>query len=158
MPWTVARTECNRERRAALNVERHGFGSYLPRYRNPHGDIRLLFPRYLFVCWNEAWQRLLRIDGLVRLLLSGDHPGNVHENFIQNLKSMQGRDGIIKLAPEPERFKPHQKLQVVRGQFKNLIASYEGISARNRELAYVDFLGRKVKVEFEDGHLAAWPA
>lgn len=144
-------TKPNLERRAARHVRRLGFETYIPIYKNHQSKTRLLFPRYLFVSFADCFAKIYRSDGLYSVLGTDDGPARIGEAEVDRWRAEEEE----MLRGPCDRFKLGQRLRVVRGQFSEMLASYAGLSSRRRECAFVDLLGRPVRVEFKLGQLTA---
>ena len=153
--WYVVQTHVNAELKAAANLERQGFGIYLPRYRKRRSHarkidtvVRPLFPRYLFVAIDVATQRWRSIQstlGVSSLVCWSDKPASVGSSVIDALKAREDEGGFIKLVPKPA-FAPGDKVRIVEGAFTDSLALVEGISDQARVAVLLDLLGRKVRV------------
>jgi transcriptional antiterminator RfaH len=152
--WYVVRTHINGEARAASNLERQGFGVYLPRYltRRNHARkvdmvARPLFPRYLFVAIDLAAQRWRSIQstiGVSHLVSWGDSPASVGHDVIGALKDREDESGYVRLD-RGVGFSPGDKVRVLAGALVDSLATVE-INDRERVAILLDFLGRKVRV------------
>jgi transcription antitermination factor NusG len=154
MPWGLCVTEHHGEARAARELSRIGVRTILAKYYNHrHRHKCLLFPRYLFVDLVDHWRQITRTDYVQRLFTSGDNPCIVPNRFMAELQAKMKPDGTITMEPR-ERFTIGTRVEIIRGQFKSLLATYDGLSLRKQETALIEILGRKVRVEFQPGDLA----
>jgi transcriptional antiterminator RfaH len=153
--WYVVQTHVNAELKAATNLERQGFGIYLPRYRKRRSHarkidtvVRPLFPRYLFVAIDLATQRWRAIQstlGVSSLVCWSDKPASVEDGVINALKAREDECGFIKLVPR-SAFAPGDKVRIVEGAFIDSLALVEGVNDHARVAVLLDLLGRKVRV------------
>ena len=153
--WYVVQTHVNAEAKAAANLDRQGFGVYLPRYlkRRSHARkvdtvARALFPRYLFVAIDLATQRWRAIQstlGVSHLVCWSGEPASVEDGVINALKAREDQGGFIKLARR-SAFAPGDKVRIVEGAFIDNLALVEGVSDHERVAVLLDLLGRKVRV------------
>lgn len=153
--WYVVQTHINAETKAAANLGRQGFSTYLPRYlkRRSHARkvetvARPLFPRYLFVAIDIAAQRWRSIQstlGVSHLVCLGGQPARVDGGVIDALKAREDDLGFVVLAPRP-MFLPGDKVRIVDGAFVDSLALVEDISDRHRVAVLLNLLGRKVRV------------
>ena len=153
--WYVVQTHINREAKAATNLERQGFGVYLPRYlkRRSHARkidflARPLFPRYLFVAIDLATQRWRSIQstiGVSHLVSWGGKPASVDGGVINALKARENDAGFIKLE-RCAGFSRGDRVRVVKGAFVDNLALVENVSDHERVAVLLDLLGRKVRV------------
>jgi transcription antitermination factor NusG len=126
----------------------------LAKYRDQYRHKCLLFPRYLFVELINEWRQIFRVDYVQRLFTSGDKPCIVPNRFMAELQAKMKPDGTVAMEPR-ERFTIGDRVEIIRGQFKSLLAVYDGLSPRQQETALIEILGRKVRVEFQPGDLAS---
>lgn len=153
--WYVVQTRPHAEVKAARNLERQGFVTYLPRYLKRRRHARRseiiaapLFPRYLFVAADLAAQRWRAIHstfGVSQLVCHGNAPVAVRESILQDFWHQQDDNGFIHLESAP-RFSPGDKVRVSDGVFSTCFGLFEGMSDTQRVAILLDLLGRKVKV------------
>jgi transcription antitermination factor NusG len=154
MPWGLALTEHRSESRAARELSRIGVRTILAKYRDQYRHKLLLFPRYLFVDLIDEWRKIFRVNYVQRLFTSGDKPCIVPNRFMTELQAKMKPDGTVTMEPR-ERFTIGDRVEIIRGQFKSLLATYDGLSPRLQETALIEILGRKVRIEFQPGDLAS---
>ena len=147
--WAVVQTESQRERFAVKNLESGGFETYLPQIklrRVPEPRCYApLFPTYVFVRIVDRWHAASRMMGVIRLIMAGEQPARLSEDVMAEIRSREGRDGYIKLAPRT--LKNGARVRIISGQFQGHIGLYDGQSAKERERVLLDMLGRSVRVE-----------
>ena len=153
--WYVVQTRPHAEARAAQNLERQGFATYLPRYRKRRRHARRietvaapLFPRYLFVAADLASQRWRAIHstfGVSQLLCHGEAPVPVMEAILRELWCRQDDAGYVRLD-SAARFSPGDKVRISDGVFSACLGLFEGMTDSQRVAILLDLLGRKVKV------------
>ncbi|MBC9877533.1 transcriptional activator RfaH [Bradyrhizobium sp. INPA01-394B] len=153
--WYVVQTHVNAEAKAAANLGRQGFSTYLPRYlkRRSHARkvetvARPLFPRYLFVAIDLAAQRWRSIQstlGVSHLLCVGDKPIQVEEDVIAALRAREDNVGFIRLAKRPD-FSPGDQVRIVQGAFVDSLALVDDVSDHHRVAVLLNLMGRKVRV------------
>jgi transcriptional antiterminator RfaH len=153
--WYVVQTRPHCEAKAALHLQRQGFGAYLPRYLKRRRHARRidtvsapLFPRYLFVAADLASQRWRAIHstlGVSHLVCQGDAPAPVADAIVQQLWSRHDRAGYVRLDQAP-RFAPGDKVRVSDGVFSACLGLFESVTDGERVAILLDLLGRKVKV------------
>jgi transcriptional antiterminator RfaH len=154
--WSVVQSQPACERRAITHCERQGFTVYAPREkiisvkrgRKVHG-ARWLFPRYLFVWIEDQWQRLFNTIGVSTVLMNGEKPARVPEQFISDLKAREVR-GLIEL--KRSMFTKGQHVQVTGGLFVGKRGIYQGMTSRQREIILLEALG---SIELAPGLLRA---
>ncbi len=162
--WFVAHTQPHAEVKATLHLKRQGFESYVPRYLKRRRHARKLetvaaplFPRYLFVAVDvtaQRWRSIYSTVGVARLVCNGDEPTPVPDGIVDELKSREDINGLIKLQPLPS-FRPGDKIRVLDGAFSSCLGLFEGMAERERVAILLDLLGRKVRVVLEGDLVAA---
>lgn len=161
--WIVAISEPRYEERAAENIRRAGFETYIPRLRESlriqgRRVVRevLMFPRYLFVKVKDSWRFLLSTIGIISVIRSGgaDTPAHVDDTVIKYFRKQEGADGVIELSTPPE-FCYGQRVRVNSGCFVGLVGLYQGASSLERERVLLNMLGRPTPVSVSVGSLVA---
>jgi transcriptional antiterminator RfaH len=153
--WYVVQSQPNAELKAAANLNRQGFATYLPRYLKRRRHARRvevvpspLFPRYLFVAIDmstQRWRSIYSTVGVARLVCAGDTPAPVADQIIAALKQREDAAGFVKLERRPQ-FHPGDRIHVVEGVFADCFGLFDGMSDRDRVAILLDLLGRKVRV------------
>jgi len=161
--WYVVQTHPHAEARAAHQLERQGFASYLPRYLKRRRHARRLeivpapvFPRYLFVTIDLAAQRWRAIHstvGVSQLVCHGSDPAPLADHVIAQLRDREV-DGFVRL-PARSRFSPGDSVRVLDGAFASCIGLFEGMRDGERVAILLDLLGRKVRIVLEDDLIVA---
>ncbi len=145
MFWSVVQSQPACERRAITHIERQGFTLYAPREkiirivrgRKVH-TWRWLFPRYLFVWIEDQWQRLFSTIGVTTVLMNGDKPAKLPDEFVPDMKSRE-HHGLIEL--KRSRFNKGQQVQVTGGLFVGQRGIYQHQTSRQREIILLETLG-----------------
>jgi transcriptional antiterminator RfaH len=153
--WYVVQTRPHAEAKAAFNLERQGFVTYLPRYLKRRRHARRietvgtpLFPRYLFVAADlatQCWRAIHSTVGVSQLVCQGEEPVPVPETILQQFWQRHDDAGYVRLEATP-RFAPGDRVRVAGGVFSSCFGLFEGMSDTQRVAILVEFLGRKVKV------------
>ena len=153
--WYVVQSQPNAEQKAVFNLERQGFGTYLPRYlkrrRHAHRvDIvpTPLFPRYLFVTIDlsaQRWRSIVSTIGVSRLVCHGDRPAPIAGHILETLREREDMGGFVRLDLRPN-FRAGDKIRVLDGIFTDCLGLYEGMRDSDRVAILLDLLGRKVRV------------
>ena len=161
--WYIVRTHARAEVKAALNLERQGFATYLPRYLKRRRHARRveivpapLFPRYLFVAIDIAGQRWRSIQstfGVAQLVCNGDDPSAVSAAIVEELRQREDEKGFIQFARRG--FARGEKIRVVEGVFSACLGLFEGMTDHERVTVLLDLLGRKVRVVMDRDAVAA---
>jgi transcription antitermination factor NusG len=157
MPWTVAFTKPNLERCAARHLGRMGMVSYLPCYRNEYRHKQLLLPRYIFILIMPEWELAWRARGVVKVFMRDAKVPFNHEKIDGWLDDLRAREcnGVIDMKDDSCRFRPGQRLRVIRGQFARMMVTYDRRNSRGKDEGFVDIMGRKARVEFQPDQLSA---
>jgi transcription elongation factor/antiterminator RfaH len=150
--WSVACLTPNGERRAVLNLERQGFTSYSPRCR-VRRKVQALFPNYLFVKAEAVWRSLMGTRGIARVIMNGERPGLLPPGYVEALRAREGADGVIDI--DEARFQRGQAVRLTRGVMEDCEAIYDAPSGAERCYVLLSLLGRPVRVQVEEGSLAA---
>ena len=154
--WAVAMTQPNAEGKAVLNLERQGYETFLPKFREVvEVDGRrcsrsgVLFSRYVFVHLRDVWHSIMGTIGVSSLIKNGERPAVVERSVVDELKARTGADGFIDLSKPVVVRKAGDAVSVVGGPFYGFKGIYQGMTAHEREIVLLDMLGRKVRVELE---------
>lgn len=161
--WFIVRTHARNEIRAALNLERQGFPTYLPRYMKRRRHARRvenvpapLFPCYLFVAIDIAsqpWRSIQSTFGVAQLVCNGDTPAAVPGAAVDELRQREDAKGFVQLARRG--FARGQSIRVVEGLFSACLGLFEGMTDNERVTILLDLLGRKVRVDMDLDAVAA---
>jgi transcriptional antiterminator RfaH len=153
--WYVVQTHANGEVRAACNLVRQGFETYLPRYLKRRSHARKiervpapLFPRYLFVRMDVAtqrWRSVCSTFGVSRLVSNGSFPEPVPARVLNALRAREDAGGYVTLDRRP-KFALGEKVRVLTGVFADNLGLFDGMADRDRVAILLDLLGRKVRV------------
>lgn len=152
--WYVVYTHPSAEVKAAQNLERQGFRTYLPRYRKRRRHagrtemvLRPLFPRYVFVTVDllqDRWRAILSTFGVSDLLRHGSQPTPVPEGIVDTLKARE-TDGVVTEPSIAERLKIGDRVELIGGAFAQMICSFQGMADTERVVVLLDLLGRQVR-------------
>lgn len=136
--WRVVHAELQAEHIAFNSIQESGFVAFFPRIlsatKGHAARILPLFPRYLFVSFNDAdpWGKILRCRGVARLItfLPGQ-PARVPDAEIVRLMALgRAGDGVIDdRAPKFPRLMSGDSVEVLDGAF----AGWKGIVERSRD-------------------------
>src|SRR5262245_40932394 len=153
--WYVVQTRPHAENKAAVHLDRQGFGTYLPRYLKRRRHARRietvaapLFPRYLFVAVDLAaqrWRAIQSTGGVAHLVSHGEEPVPVAAGVVEALQRRHDERGFVRLAQKP-RFAPGERIRVLDGVFSTCLGLFECMADNERIAVLLDLLGRKVKV------------
>ena len=152
--WYVAHTQPNSEIKATFNLQRQGFGAYLPRVRAERRHARRveqisrpLFPRYLFVSLDpghDRWRSVNGTFGVRNLITQGNDPIPVPKGIVESFKSMEDNSGLI--APEPPSFRSGQRIEILSGPMAMHVGLFHRMSDKERVVLLLNLLGQEVTV------------
>lgn len=158
MAYIVCVTKPNHEAIAAVNLRRQGFSYYYPRFmsRKPgvKGQIRPLFPRYIFVQQEQVWHSLNGTRGISSILMGERGPQLLSDSVVAAIKSREDKHGLFQLEAPP-KFIQGSKVRATEGPLAGLPLIYEGMAAHDRVKVLSEILGRKVVTEIEEKILVA---
>jgi transcriptional antiterminator RfaH len=150
--WTAVQTISGQEDLVASRVTRSGIRTLAPRARfEIDGEMRIaaVFPGYFFAEIESQWYDVKWCAGVLRIIMSGEHPARLPDAEIEKIMRDIGDNGLLKLpkTPAPVALTQGDSVKILTGNFRGLSAIYQGMSARQREIVLLDLLGRKVPVE-----------
>ena len=159
--WYLVYTKPRQETLAQANLERQGYGVYLPKVRlmrrhrgHQEAVVEPLFPRYLFIhldTQNDNWGPIRSTFGVASLVRFGAEPAQVPDALVAHLKAQEGQEGLHEWA-EP-KMKVGDRVQVAEGPLKG----FEGIllanSGKERVMILLDMLGKEVRTHLEAGQI-----
>jgi transcriptional antiterminator RfaH len=144
--WSVVQSQPACERRAIEHIERQAFTIYAPREKivriirgKKVHTWRWLFPRYLFVWIEGQWQRLFGTIGVSTVLMNGQVPAKLPDDFVSGMKARE-HHGLIEL--KRSLFNRGQQVQVTGGLLAGQRGIYQGQTSRQREIILLETLGR----------------
>ena len=151
--WAVAQTIADRELLAGHQLARNGYEILAPRAKlaiDGKTKIAALFPGYLFVrIVNDQWTAARWCQGVLNLIMAGDHPAHCPTNEIEKIMRARGTRRTCAIATQSRRTALHQAQRCASSpdRFTGLNAIYRGMSARERTMVLLNLLGRQVPVE-----------
>ena len=161
--WYVVHTQTNSEIRAATNLLRQGFETYLPRYlklrrhaRKVDRVARPLFPRYLFVRLDVETDRWRSIDGtfgVSHLLTCHDKPIAIGREIIDAMRTREDDAGFVSF--DPPEFQPGQRLEIVEGPLAMQFGFFKTMPDSERVTLLFELLGREVPITMPRAAVAA---
>lgn len=160
--WYLVYTKPRQEEVALANLERQGYGAYLPRVRQVqrrHGRrfevVGPLFPRYLFIhldAGTDNWGPIRSTVGVASLVRFGHEPARVPDALVAFLQDREGAEGLHEWAV-PAEFAAGDRVRVAEGAFQG----YRGIllarSSRERVLVLLDILGKQIRTQVSTSRL-----
>jgi transcriptional antiterminator RfaH len=152
--WCCAQLDQRRERLALSCLDLAGFSTYVPRIRGPRRTIAALFPSYAFILIEMQWHAARWTPGVWKLIMAGDEPARVPDRIVDELRSREGRDGLIRLLPKPAprlnggaQFQPGDQVRVINGPLTGLSALVQGMRGRQRVEVLLTMLGSLQRAE-----------
>jgi transcription antitermination factor NusG len=155
MRWYAVNTKSNQERRVSLSLTEKQVEHYLPSFWEIHQwkDRRKaieqpLFPGYIFVRIENNWEsrlRVLRIDGVARILGQGDRIEAIPEVEIDSVRQLQNN----------ARCQAHPLIQegawvrVRRGPLENLEGLLVRVKNQTRLVLSITLLSQSVSAEID---------
>lgn len=159
--WYVVQSQPHKETRAALNLERQGFGVFLPRYqktirhaRRRHERLVPLFPRYLFVSLDlgrERWRSVFGTFGVSRLVTEGFWPAPVPDGLVEDMIAAIEALGTVDLRPA---LTPGGGVRFLTGPFAETIGTLLDLDDAGRARVLIEILGSSREVSASAAALA----
>jgi transcriptional antiterminator RfaH len=145
MPWSVARTQSQREAFAVDRLQERGFTVFAPKVETRRSVV-YLFSNYLFVFIVDRWHAVDSTPGVLKLIRFGDCPARVPDAEIASLLGRVDKTGVIRLPPPPPAapkrvFAKGARVKIIAGPFQGLAAVHSGMTVRDRELILLSVLG-----------------
>jgi transcriptional antiterminator RfaH len=149
--WAVAQLQPQRQEFALSMLARADFQIYAPRlreWRTMRGGRQQqyelpLFPGYAFLLIQLQWHAARWCPGVVRLVMDGLQPARVPDAVIEEIRGRE-HNGVIEL---PKRMlKCGDRVRILAGPFKGLLAIYAGMSAHERVAVLLQILGGAQRV------------
>ena len=154
--WFVVYTHARSEEKASEHLRRQGYLVYLPRLVKRRRHARYtdfvrapLFPRYLFISWDQLqdrWRPILSTVGVCGLVRQGDRPAMVPRGLVEGLQTRE-RHGAFEHQAQIQSIKHGDPVRVAAGPFANLVGRFYGMASEERVFVLLDLLGRSVKAQ-----------
>jgi len=158
--WYLAQLRPNQTERARRNLERQGYGCFLPRRartRRAGGQLRPglapLFPGYLFVSIGalQQWRPVNGTYGVVRLVMRNAHtPQPVPEAVMAELLAGVDAEGVLRPAAD---LAPGDTVRIEAGPMTGLVARVEGLDAAGRVGVLLEMMGQAVRASLPCDHV-----
>ena len=155
MAWYVVHTHPQAEARALWHLRNQGFHCFLPQLSTLRRHARKiepattpLFPRYLFVAFDAdevRWRVINGTRGVVGLLSDGTNPLQVRHNVVENLLRQCDQKGAVS-ASALGLFTHGIRVRITSGPFTGQMGEVGNISARDRVLVLLNFMGVQTAV------------
>lgn len=163
--WYAVHTQPMAELRAAANLRRQSYETYLPLYRRRRSHARRvelverpLFPRYLFVRFDlevDRWRPILGTFGVSGLVRIGDTPLPVPDSVVDALQRGEAERCFDESLEPARKFTVGVGIRVLAGPFADLVGKFQGLADAERVVVLLDLLGREVRVRLPARAVAA---
>lgn len=149
--WAVAYTHPKQEDRAVLNLERQGYGAWVPkitrtrRIRNQFVNRQeVVFPCYLFVKLvpDQSWSPINHSFGVRYLITDKTSPLFIPNDFMLNLKD--SLEGLASATETSSSWQPGMEIKIIQGPFAGQISHILSVESKERIKILFDILGHKV--------------
>ena len=153
--WYVVQTHAMAEEKAAFNMKRQGYCTYLPRHltkrshaRRTDWVTRPLFPCYLFVEIDvevTQWQAIRSTNGVSHFICLGELPAAVPDGIVEAIIAREDEKGHVGLSLEGS-FENGQRVEITDGPMADISAIFDCIDDKDRVFVLMDLLGRQVRI------------
>ena len=155
--WYVLRTRPRAERQVSLLLMMRDAEHYLPLVSGSRNGKRMdpLFPGYLF-CRVEIpsvqWVEIRSLPGIAYVLNAQGSPLPVPEDLVE---SVRARVELENSGRASARFKPGDRVRILRGPFQGLEAAFDRrLSPSGRSRVFITLLRRLVPMEIHEAELS----
>lgn len=145
--WYPVQTQASREAFAVQQLENQGYSTFFPRRRVTVRHARRLyekhvsyFPNYVFVALDltqDRWRSVNGTFGVRSLVAFGGQPIAAPAGFVEWLRQMAGRDGVLDLGPA---FQPGDKVRMLSGPFADVLGVIDRMEGEDRVRILMDFV------------------
>jgi transcription antitermination factor NusG len=157
--WSVVRSQPQRERFAASQLELRNFETFLPMVAAKGiSEGRPLFRSYFFCRVIDKWHAINFCFGVVGIVRVGDCPSKMPDAEIDALKAMVV-GGFVRLPEAPtkpvRRFAKGEHVKITGGPFEGVSAIHSGMRAGDRERILLSLLGSSARPVLIPSHQVA---
>lgn len=160
--WYLVHTRPQQERIALENIERQGYGAFLPLMsscKRRYGGrlvtaIEPMFPRYLFVRLNtttDNWRPIHSTLGVSRLVRFGVEPARVPDRLVGLLREEADGFGICNVPRAVP--KSGDRVRIAVGPLEGFEGIVQARSGKERVILLLDFASRMTRVEVDEMHI-----
>ena len=152
--WIVAHCHANAEIKAEAHFKRQGFEVYLPKIKTTRRHarrietvVRPLFPRYLFIGFDENsthWRPICSTVGISHLLTAGERPLVAPAWVIEQLRQREDKNGLFSGAGE-KPFNKGDPIKFNSGPLAEHSGIIEHLNDNQRVSVLLEIMGRRVK-------------
>lgn len=150
--WYVLAVQLRKETFVERQLLSNGFEVKNPKYlkvirhaRNRKTAVRPLFPGYIFVRASNSqisWRKANCLPGSVGLIMFGDRPSSVNEEFVEEFLSSSNEDGLIETE---QIFQKGDVVQAIGGPFDGILGRVVNSSDSERVTILMNALNREVR-------------
>ena len=159
--WCVAQLKPNGLERAASNLARQGFETFMPmqkktiRHARQLKDVlRPVFPGYLFVRFGHDqshWRKINSTLGIARLVsFEKLKPALVPDKLIAGLRA---RCDAKNCFHAPDDLEIGEQVELISGAFAGFIGEVDNLVGEERVRLLYEFMGQKSRIEVAKGNL-----
>ena len=158
--WFILQFKPNSHRLAERNLNRQGFESFLPlhevtkyKYNRYVGDLRPLFPGYMFVAFDPEsgpWRQIKCTIGVSKLVSFGGQPSPIPLDLISGLMARCNSSGKLLPLDQPNK---GDVVKLLTGPFANYIAKVETIDPDQRIWVLMELMGRVTRISVDHNQL-----
>ena len=159
--WYLVYTKPRQEALAQANLERQGYGVYLPKVRQmrrrrgkEEGGGEPPFQGYLFIhldTQSDNWGPIRSTFGVASLVRFGSEPAQVPNGLVAHLKAQEGQEGLHEWA-EP-KLKVGDRVRVAEGPLKGVEGVLLAKSGQERVMLLLEMLGKEVRTHLATGQI-----
>lgn len=155
--WYLILTRPRQERTALVNLERQGYGAFLPlmssRKRRQNRLVTVvepMFPRYLFVQLNttsDNWRPIQSTLGVTTLVRFGMLPARIPGDLVELLRSQGDENGIRDVSPPA--LKPGMRVRIGAGPFEGFEGILHARTGKERVILLLDIASQTTRIELD---------
>jgi transcriptional antiterminator RfaH len=155
--WYLIHTKPGAEAEAQRHLQRQDYDTYFPRvlqqvrrFGRMRAQVNSLFPRYLFLHFDEGRQCLTPVRstcGVANVVRFGARYATVPDEIIRQLRARENPEsGLHTLSPPP--LGPGMPVRIAAGAFAGLEGIFEREDGANRVIVLLSLLGEQRQVHF----------
>lgn len=158
--WFAVQCLARREKYAQLNLENQRFRTFLPNLSKTVRHARrvltvqqALFPGYLFIGLDldrDRWRSVNGTFGVSRLIMSGERPARVPEEFIADLIRHTDEKGLVRLD---HGLKVGQSVKILSGPMADLLGELVSLDDNGRVRVLLEIMNGKTIVRMNRSNL-----
>jgi transcriptional antiterminator RfaH len=163
MDWYLVHTKPRQENIALTNLERQGYGCYMPvvkveRVRRRKADLYIepLFPRYIFIHLDsssegKSWSPIRSTLGVQQMVSFGHRAAKVDGALIDAIRSRE------QAHPEKRLFQTGDQVVIKDGPFTGIEAIYQTTDAERRAIILLEILSKPTSMQIDTIYLSKIP-